>query len=205
MIVVFVDGDLDNEVKRIRIERDARRQVKNFCCISFINEKEWETRTVLNFLNNKYLRFLSLRENKEISDEVVVTSNLVAFAYCKVPVSKKYIYYNGGFFSNISSLNINEPEKIDGDYIVRSYVLGNMTEDKVSGWGVINEMGEIINDFLSDKDNASYTITELSTKLSKYLFKKGIRPTTDRGMVIVDGEVSIVPPELVEKVKKLLG
>ena len=42
-------------------------------------------------------------------------------------------------------------------------------------------------------------------KLSKYLFEKGIRPTKGDGVVIVDGEVSIVPPELVEKVKKLLG
>lgn len=205
MIVVFVDGDLDNEVKRIRIERDARRQLKNFCCISFINEKEWETRTVLNFLNNKYLRFLSLRENKEISDEVVVTSNLVAFAYCNVPVSKKYIYYNGGFFSNISSLNINEPEKIDGDYIVRSYVLGNMTEDKVSGWGVIDEMAGYIDSYLHDEEIETLNIHDFSKNLSNFLFEKGIRPAKGDGMVIVDGEVSIVPPELMEKVRKLLG
>lgn len=204
MIVVFVDGDLDNEVKRNMIKRDAHRQLRNTWRVSFVNEKEWETRTVLNFLNDKNIRFLSYSSHKAIDDEVVVTNNLVAFAYCKVPVDKKYIYYNN-FFANITSLNSNEPEKIDGDYIVRSYLLGDMTEEKVSGWGVINKMDELINDFLLDVNNASNTIDELSMKLSKYLFEKGIRPTKGDGMVIVDGEVSIVPPELIEKVKKLLG
>lgn len=203
MIVVFVDGDLDNEVKRNIIKRDAHRNLRNTWGVSFVNEKEWETRTVLNFLNDKNIRFSSYSSHKAL-DEVVVTNNLIAFAYCEVPVDKKYIYYDN-FFANITSLNSNEPEKIDGDYIVRSYVFGDITEEKVSGWGVVNEMDELINDFLLDVNNASNTIDELSMKLSKYLFEKGIRPTKGDGMVIVDGEVSIVPPELVEKVKKLLG
>lgn len=204
MIVVFVDGDLDNEVKRIRIERDTRRQLKNTWGVSFINEKEWETRTVLNFLNDKNIRFLSYSSHKELADEVVVTNNIVAFAYCKVPVDKKYIYYDN-FFANITSLNSNEPEKIDGDYIVRSYVFGGMAEEKVSGWGVIDEMAGYIDSYLHDEEIETLNIPDFSKNLSKFLFEKGIRPTKGDGMVIVDGEVSIVPPELVEKVKKLLG
>lgn len=204
MVVVFVEGDLDNEVKRSRIKSDARKQLKNIWKVSFVDEKEWETRTVLNFLNDENNKFLSYSEHKEPADVVMITNNLVAFAYCKVSVDKKYIYYDN-FFANITALNSNEPEKIDGDYIVRSYVFGDMAEEKVSGWGVINEMDELINDFLLDVNNTSNTIDELSMKLSKYLFEKGIRPTKGDGMVIVDGEVSIVPPELVEKVKKLLG
>lgn len=204
MIVVFVDGDLDNEVKRNRIKIDARKQLKNIWKVSFVDEKEWETRTVLNFLNDENNKFLSYSEHKELADVVMITNNLVAFSYCKVPVDKKYIYYDN-FFANITALNSNEPDKIDGDYIVRSYVFGDITEEKVSGWGAINKMDELINDFLLDVNNASNTIDELSMKLSKYLFEKGIRPTKGDGMVIVDGEISIVPPELVEKVKKLLG
>lgn len=204
MIVVFVDYDLDNEVKRNMIKRDARKQLKNIWKVSFVDEKEWETRTVLNFLNDENNKFLSYSAHKELADVVMITNNLVAFAYCEVPVDKKYIYYDN-FFANITALNSNEPEKIDGGYIVRSYVFGDITEEKVSGWGVINEMGELINDFLLDVNNASNTIDELSMKLSKHLFEKGIRPTKGDGMVIVDGEVSIVPPELVEKVKNLLG
>lgn len=203
MIVVFVDGDLDNEVKRQIIKRDARKQLKNTWKVSFVDEKEWETRTLLNFLNDKNIRFSSYSGHKAL-DEVVVTNNLVAFAYCKVPADKKYIYCDS-LFANITALNSNEPEKIDGDYIVRSYLLGDMTEEKVSGWGVINKMDELINDFLLDINNVVNTIDELSMKLSKYLFEKGIRPTKGDGMVIVDGEASIVPPELIEKVKKLLG
>lgn len=204
MIVVFVDGGLDNEVKRIRIERNARRQLKNIREVSFVDEKEWETRTVLNFLNDKNIRFSSYSSHKELADEVVVTSNLVAFAYCNVPVVKKYIYYNN-FFANITSLNSNEPEKIDGDYIVRSYLLGDMAEEKVSGWGVINEMASYIDSYLHDEEIETINIQDFSKNLSNFLFEKGIRPTKDDGMVIVGGEVSIVPPELVEKVKNLLG
>lgn len=203
MIVVFVDGDLDNEIKRNIIKRDAHRNLRNTWGVSFVNEKEWETRTVLNFLNDKNIRFLSYSSHKAL-DEVVVTNNLVAFAYCKVPVDKKYIYYNN-FFANITALNSNEPEKIDGDYIVRSYVFGDMDVDKVSGWGVINEMASYIDSYLHDEKIETHSIHDLSRNLSKFLFEKGIRPTKGDGMVIVDGEVSIVPPELVGKVKKLLG
>lgn len=204
MIVVFVDGDLDNEIKRQIIKRDAHRNLRNTWGVSFINEKEWETRTVLNFLNDKNYRFLSYSEHKEVADEVVITSNLVAFAYCKVPVNKKYIYCNN-FFANITALNSNEPEKIDGDYIVRSYLLGDMAEEKVSGWSVINEMASYIDSYLHDEEIDPCYVSNFSRNLSKFLFEKGIRPTKGDGMVIVDGEVSIVPPELVEKVKKLLG
>ena len=204
MIVVFVDGDLDNEIKRSIIKRDAHRSLRNTWGVSFINEKEWETRTVLKFLNDKNYRFLSYSEHKEVADEVIITSNLVAFAYCKVPVNKKYIYYNN-FFTNITALNSNETEEIDGDFIVRSYVFGDMAEEKVSGWGVINEMASYIDSYLHDEEIEPYNISDFSKNLSKFLFEKGIRPTRGDGMVIVDGEVSIVPPELVEKVKKLLG
>lgn len=203
MIVVFVDGDLDNEVKRIRIERDAHRNLRNTWEVSFVNEKEWETRTVLNFLNDKNIRFLPYGGHKAL-DEVVVTNNLIAFAYCEVPVDKKYIYYDN-FFANITSLNSNEPEKIDGDYIVRSYVFGDITEEKVSGWGVINEMASYIDSYPHDEEIETLNITDFSKNLSNFLFEKGTRPTKGDGMVIVDGEVSIVPPELVEKVKNLLG
>lgn len=204
MIVVFVDGDLDNEIKRNMIKRDAHRNLRNTWGVSFVNEKEWETITVLNFLNDKNIRFSSYSGHKALDDEVVVTNNLVAFAYCKVPVDKKYIYWDN-FFANITSLNSNEPEKIDGDYIVRSYVFGDLAEEKVSGCGVINEMANYIDSYLHDEKIEAYNIPDFSKNLSKFLFEKGIRPTKGDGMVIVDGEVSIVPPELVEKVKNLLG
>ena len=203
MIVVFVDSDLDNEVKRQTIERDILRYLKNIGTFSFVNEKEWGTRTVLNFLNSKNSRCLSCSEHKEIADEVLLTSNIVAFAYCEVPVDKKYIYYDN-FFASITALNSNEPEKIDGDYIVRSYLLGDMAEEKVSGWCVINEMASYIDSYLQDEEIKPYNIPDFSKNLSKFLFEKGIRPTNGDGMVIVDWEVSIVPPELVEKVKNLL-
>lgn len=204
MIVVFVDGDLDNEVKRNMIKRDAHRQLKNILKVSFVDEKEWETRTVLNFLNDENNKFLSHSAHKELADVVMITNNLVAFAYCKVPVDKKYIYCDN-FFANITALNSDEPEKIDGDYIVRSYVFGDITEEKVSGWGVINEMASCIDSYLHDEEIETLNITDFSKNLSNFLFEKGIRPTKGDGMVIVDGEVSIVPPELVEKVKNLLG
>ena len=106
---------------------------------------------------------------------------------------------------NISSLNSEKTGKIDGDYIVRSYIFGDMAEEKVSGWCVINEMASYIDSYLQDEEIKPYNIPDFSKNLSKFLFEKGIRPTKGDGMVIVDGEVSIVPPELVEKVKKLLG
>lgn len=204
MIVVFVDGDLDNEIKRNIIKRDAHRNLRNTWEVSFVDEKEWETRAVLNFLNDENNKFLSYSAHKELADVVMITNNLIAFAYCEVPVDKKYIYYDN-FFANITSLNSNEPEKIDGDYIVRSYVFGDMAEEMVSGWGVINEMASYIDSYLHDEKIEAHNIPDFSKNLSKFLFEKGIRPTKGDGMVIVDGEVSIVPPELVEKVKNLLG
>ena len=204
MIVVFVDGDLDNEVKRQIIKRNVRRSLRNAGIISFADEKELETRDILNFINNRNKVFLSHHNYEELADEVLITGNIVAFAYCEVTVDKKYIY-NRGFFMNISSLNSENTGKIDGDYIVRSYIFGNMAEEKVSGWGVIDEMASYIDSYLHDEEIAPYNIPDFSKNLSKFLFEKGIRPTKGDGMVIVDGEVSIVPPEIVEKVKKLLG
>ena len=204
MIVVFVDGDLDNEVKRQIIKRNVRRSLRNAGIISFADDEELETRDILNFINNRNKVFLSHHNYEELADEVLLTSNIVAFAYCEVPVHKKYIYHKG-FFLNISSLNSENTGKIDGDYIVRSYIFGNMEEEKVSGWVVINEMANYIDSYLHDEEIEPYNIPDFSKNLSKFLFEKGIRPTKGDGMVIVDGEVSIVPPELVEKVKKLLG
>lgn len=204
MIVVFVDGDLDNEVKRNIIKRNVRRSLRNVGIISFVDEEELETRAIVHLINNKNKVFLSHHNYWELADEVLISSNIVAFAYCEVPVDKKYIYYHG-FFLNISSLNNEKTGKIDGDYIVRSYIFGDMAEEKVSGWGVIDEMANYIDSYLHDEEIAPYCISEFSRNLSKFLFEKGIRPTKGDGMVIVDGEVSIVPPELVEKVKKLLG
>ena len=204
MIVVFVDGDLDNEVKRQIIKRNVRRSLRNAGIISFADDEELETRDILNFINNRNKVFLSHHNYEELADEVLLTSNIVAFAYCEVPVHKKYIYHKG-FFLNISSLNSENTGKIDGDYIVRSYIFGNMAEEKVSGWGVINEMASYIDSYLHDEEIEPYNISDFSKNLSKFLFEKGIRPTKGDGMVIVDGEVSIVPPEIVEKVKKLLG
>lgn len=204
MIVVFVDGDLDNEVKRQIIKRNVHRSLKNVGIISFVDEEELETRAILNYINNKNEVFLSYHNYEELADEVLITSNIVAFAYCEVPVDKKYIYHKG-FFMNISSLNSEKTGKIDGDYIVRSYIFGNMAEENVSGCGVINEMTSYIDSYLHDEKIEPYNIPDFSKNLSKFLFEKGIRPTKGDGMVIVDGEVSIVPPELVGKVKKLLG
>lgn len=204
MIVVFVDCDLDNEVKRQIIKINVRRSLRNVGIISFVDEEELETKAILNYINNKNEVFLSHHSYWELADEVLLTSNLVAFAYCKVPVDKKYVYCKG-FFTNIAALNSNEPEKIDGDYIVRSYLFGDMAEEKVFGWGVINEMASYINSYLHDAGIGTHNVPKFSKNLSKFLFEKGIRPTKGDGMIIVDGEVSIVPPELVEKVKKLLG
>ena len=204
MIVVFVDGGLDNEVKRHIIKRNVRRSLRNVGIISFVDEEELETRAILNYINNKNEVFLSYRNYEELADEVLITSNIVAFAYCEVPVDKKYIYHKG-FFMNISSLNSEKTGKIDGNYIVRSYIFGNMAEEKVSGWGVIDEMASYIDSYLHDEEIEPYNISDFSKNLSKFLFEKGIRPTKGDGMVIVDGEVSIVPLELVGKVKKLLG
>lgn len=80
-----------------------------------------------------------------------------------------------------------------------------MAEEKVSGWGVINEMASYIDSYFHDEGLEIHNVSDFSNNLSKFLFEKGIRPTKGDGMVIVDGEVSIVPPELIEKVKKLLG
>ena len=204
MIVVFVDGDLDNEAKRQIIKRNVQRSLRNVGIISFVDEDELETRAILNRINNRNKVFLSHHNYEELADEVLITGNIVAFAYCEVPVDKKYIYYRG-FFLNISSLNSEKTGKIDGDYIVRSYIFGNMAEEKVSGWGVINEMASYIDSYLHDEEIEPYNIPDFSKNLSKFLFEKGIRPTKGDGMVIVDGEVNIVPPELVERVKKLLG
>ena len=204
MIVVFVDGDLDNEIKRQIVKRNVHRSLRNVGIISFVDEEELETRAILNYINNKNEVFLSYHNYEELADEVLITGNIVAFAYCEVPVDKKYIYHKG-FFMNISSLNSEKTGKIDGDYIVRSYIFGNMAEEKASGWGVINEMASYIDSYLHDEEIDPCYVSNFSRNLSKFLFEKGIRPTKGDGMVIVDGEVSIVPPELVEKVKKLLG
>ena len=94
MIVVFVDGDLDNEVKRQIIKRNVRRSLRNAGIISFADDEELETRDILNFINNRNKVFLSHHNYEELADEVLLTSNIVAFAYCEVPVHKKYIYHN---------------------------------------------------------------------------------------------------------------
>ena len=170
MIVVFVDGDLDNEVKRQIIKRNVRRSLRNAGIISFADDEELETRDILNFINNRNKVFLSHHNYEELADEVLLTSNIVAFAYCEVPVNKKYIYYHG-FFMNISSLNSEKTGKIDGDYIVRSYIFGNMAEEKVSGWGVIDEMASYIDSYLHDEEIAPYNIPDFSKNLSKFLFE----------------------------------
>lgn len=86
-----------------------------------------------------------------------------------------------------------------------NYHLGDIKKEEFCGYGVINEMANYIDSYLHDEEIETYNVSDFSKNLSKFLFEKGIRPTRGDGMVIVDGEVSIVPPELVKKVKKLLG
>ena len=80
-----------------------------------------------------------------------------------------------------------------------------MTDKSEVGYGVIEEVINYILEYLTTEGRFDCIYSGLAHDLAKFLFDKGIRPTKEKGMIIVEGEVSIVPPECVEKLKSVLG
>ena len=164
---------------------------------------------ILHNLNSqKISQILHKYDNCDVDAvKIFITNDITTFSYAtSVPLRDKY-YYSEIFGEMIPIIGCMKkvPKDIHEDTLLKMYMNGELSADFI-GKGVVAQIADRLRDVISD-DVFIYSTFGVNyySVIAQALFKVGIRPTKEKGLVIVEGEASVVPPELIQKIKDLMN
>ena len=204
--LVFIDGENGTSSNNLLREADKISKELNSNFGEYVIHNDL---MILHNLNSqKISQILHKYDNCDnVAVKIFITNDMTTFSYAtSVPLRDKY-YYSEMFGEMIPIISCMKkvPKDIHEDTLLKMYMNGELSADFI-GKGVVAQIANRLRDVISD-DVFKYSTFGVNyySVIAQALFEVGIRPTKEKGLVVVEGEASVVPPELIQKIKDLMN
>ena len=204
--LVFIDGENETSSNSLLGKTDGIIKELNSYFGEYVIHNDL---MILHNLNSqKISQILHKYDNCDVDAvKIFITNDITTFSYAtSVPLRDKY-YYSEIFGEMIPIIGCMKkvPKDIHEDTLLKMYMNGELSADFI-GKGVVAQIANRLRDVISD-DVFKYSTFGVNyySVIAQALFEVGIRPTKEKGLVIVEGEASVVPPELIQKIKDLMN
>lgn len=200
--LVFIDGENETSSNNLLGKVDKISKELN---LYFGGHTIHNDLMILHNLNSqKISQILHKYDNCDVDAvKIFITNDITTFSYAtSVPLRDKY-YYSEIFGEMIPIIGCMKkvPKDIHEDTLLKMYMNGELSANFI-GKGVVAQIADRLRDVVFKYN--TFDVNYYSV-IAQALFEVGIRPTKEKGLVIVEGEASVVPPELIQKIKDLMN